>query len=174
MLDLLRAHRVAVTAFMVGTFVDAHSDVVRTAASDGHEIANHTYTHLTFASLPRPQMTNEVTRCRESLSNVVGTTGAFFRPSGTANGIDAPTDLELQVAASAGYATVLGYDVDPSDYADPGAASITQRVAQALHPGAVVSLHFGHQGTIDALPDLLRAIDERGLRPVTAGQLLTA
>jgi hypothetical protein len=37
-----------------------------------------------------------------------------------------------------------------------------------------VSLHFGHQGTIDALPAILDDLNRRGLRPVTLSQLLPA
>jgi hypothetical protein len=35
-----------------------------------------------------------------------------------------------------------------------------------------VSLHFGHRGTIDAVPALLDHLSGRGLRPVTVGELL--
>src|SRR4051812_48593021 len=60
LLDLLRARRVVVTAFMVGTFVDANPELLSTFVRDGHELANHTYTHLTFASLSREDMISEV------------------------------------------------------------------------------------------------------------------
>src|SRR4051794_11525060 len=48
LLDLLRDHRTPITAFMVGTFVDDHPDITRRIVDDGHEVANHTYSHLTF------------------------------------------------------------------------------------------------------------------------------
>jgi hypothetical protein len=35
-----------------------------------------------------------------------------------------------------------------------------------------VSLHFGHRGTIDAVPALLGHLSDSGLRPVTVGELL--
>jgi hypothetical protein len=43
-----------------------------------------------------------------------------------------------------------------------------------VQPGSIVSLHFGHQGTIDALPDILAVLRSRGLRPVTTSALLAA
>ena len=45
-------------------------------------------------------------------------------------------------------------------------------VRRSLQPGAIISLHFGHQGTIDALPALLDLLTTSGLRPVTVGRLL--
>jgi peptidoglycan/xylan/chitin deacetylase (PgdA/CDA1 family) len=174
MLDLLHAHRVVVTAFMVGTFVDQNPDLMSRFTSDGHELANHTYSHLTFASLPHAQMVDEVTRCRDALQHVAGTNGGAFRPSGTANGTDAPSQAVLDVATAAGYSIVVGYDVDPADYADPGADAVVARTSDAVRAGSIVSLHFGHQGTVDALPRILTAINDRGLTPVTVQTLLSA
>jgi len=173
MLDVLQSHQVVVTAFLVGTFVDQNPDVVARIVSDGHEIANHTYTHLTFPSLSPTDMQVEVTKCRDSLQRVAGTAGQLFRPSGTANGTDPPASTVLDLAGNAGYHRVVGFDVDPADYQDPGASVIAQRTAAMLQPGSIVSLHFGHQGTIDALPAILATLDRRGLRPVSVTQLLT-
>ena len=67
---------------------------------------------------------------------------------------------------------VVGYDIDPRDYEDPGATAVRDRVDQALHPGAIVSLHTGHRGTVDALDAVLTTIAGRGLAPVTVSTLL--
>jgi peptidoglycan/xylan/chitin deacetylase (PgdA/CDA1 family) len=67
---------------------------------------------------------------------------------------------------------VLGFDVDPFDYQDPGAETVAQRTLAAVRPGAIVSLHFGHPGTIAALPAILDGLDARGLTPVTASAVL--
>ena len=79
----------------------------------------------------------------------------------------------LVAAKAAGYETVLGYDTDPSDYQDPGANAVAKRVIAGLHAGSVVSLHFGHRGTIEALPAILDALDRQHLTPVTAHDLLS-
>ena len=99
-----------------------------------YEFANHTYTHPTFGSLSREAMLDEVERCRDVLVRLTGGPGAAFRPSGTDDGTTSPGDQALSVAMEAGYATVLGYDVDPLDYQDPGAAAITQRTLAAVKP----------------------------------------
>src|SRR4051812_19477593 len=44
LLDLLQQHHTLITAFMVGTFVEQNPEIVLRFLSDGHEIANHTYT----------------------------------------------------------------------------------------------------------------------------------
>jgi peptidoglycan/xylan/chitin deacetylase (PgdA/CDA1 family) len=78
----------------------------------------------------------------------------------------------LREAGRAGYPTVLAYDVDPLDYTDPGASTITQRVLGAAHPGAIVSLHTLYAGTAQALPAIVHGLRHKGLQPVTASRLL--
>ncbi|MEY2434724.1 MAG: hypothetical protein QOC92_4449 [Acidimicrobiaceae bacterium] len=174
LLDLLHAHGTTITAFVVGSWLDANTDMAARFIDRGHELANHTYTHPTFPSLTREAMTNEVASCRDSLVRLAGTGGRFFRPSGTDNGTDTPGTTVLDVARAAGYSTVVGFDVDPADYQDPGAKVIAQRTIDAVQPGSIVSLHFGHTGTIDALPVIFSALDARGLQMVDVRTLLTA
>ena len=172
LLDLLDARSVKITAFMVGSWLEANADLATRFTSAGHEIANHTYTHLTFPSLSRAEMQQEVDRCRDALQRITGTPGQFFRPSGTSNGTDDPAPVVHEVAHSAGYGTLAGFDVDPADYADPGARAVTDRTLAAVHPGAIVSLHFGHAGTIEAMPAILDGLAARRLQPVTLSELL--
>lgn len=79
----------------------------------------------------------------------------------------------LDRAGQAGYPVVLGFDVDPLDYQDPGVDAVATRTLDAVKPGSVISLHFDHPGTVVALPPILDGLDERGLTPVTASELLS-
>ena len=72
-----------------------------------------------------------------------------------------PGEQVLQVAAEAGYPTVLGFDVDPLDYDDPGADVVVERTLASVAAGSIVSLHFGHAGTVDALPAILDGIEQQ-------------
>lgn len=174
LLDLLKAHATPITAFVVGNWLEANPALASRFVDEGHELANHTYTHPGFSSLTRDQMTSEVTRCRDALTRIAGHGGDYFRPSGTANGVDDPGPTVIEVASAAGYPQVVGYDVDPADYLDPGATTIAERTRAALQPGSIVSLHFGYAGTIDALPAVITALDSRGLHPVVVRELLAS
>lgn len=172
LLDVLAQHDTVITAFVVGSWLDANPTWGRKLVDAGHEVANHTYTHPSFLSLSRDAMLDEIVRCRDVLSRDAGTPGMFFRPSGTDDGTVAPPDVVLAVAAEAGYPTVLGFDVDPFDYDDPGADVVVQRTLAAVQPGSIVSLHFGHAGTVAAMPAILDGLASRDLTPVTASTLL--
>ena len=49
----------------------------------------------------------------------------------------------------------------------------TPAIKAAARPGSIVSLHCGHEGTVAAIAPLLAGLRARGLRPVTATELLT-
>jgi peptidoglycan/xylan/chitin deacetylase (PgdA/CDA1 family) len=170
LLAVAASHRVALTIFAVGNWLDANPDVARRILDAGHELGNHTYTHPSLGSLDTDHARAEITDCRDALARHAGSPGRWFRPSG----IEVPGPIILAAAAAAGYDTVVGYDIDPRDYQDPGAPAIRARTARGLHAGAIVSLHTGHRGTVDALGGMLDDATARGLRPVTVSELLRA
>jgi peptidoglycan/xylan/chitin deacetylase (PgdA/CDA1 family) len=158
-----------ITVFAVGTWLEQHPDMTRQILSGGHELENHTYTHPQLRGAGAATVGREVTRCRDVLAAQAGSGGRYFRPSGMEGNYPA---VVMEQAGLAGYGVVCGFDVDPSDYLDPGAAAIEARVRQSLKPGSIVSLHLGHLGTVTAFPTLVADARSRGLQPVLVRDLL--
>ncbi len=168
LLDLLHQRAVTVTAFAVGTWITANPDITTRLVADGHELGNHTEHHLEMSTLTPQQITDEIVECGQAIMPFIGSIGRWFRPSSTV----VPTQMILDEAGRAGYPVSVGYDIDSVDNKDPGPAAIIANVNSKLHGGAIVSLHFGHPGTITALPHILDELAARTLRPVTIGTLL--
>lgn len=173
LVNALAARGTPITAFIVGQWLEANLDLGRQLRDAGHELANHTYSHPTFAKLTAPAMADEIARCRAVVAKINGDGGRWFRPSGTDDGVTPPSPTVLTAAGAGEYPTVVGYDIDPLDYKDPGADAVASRTIGLLHDGAIVSLHFDHQGTVDALPRILDAVAARGLKPVTLSTLFS-
>jgi peptidoglycan/xylan/chitin deacetylase (PgdA/CDA1 family) len=167
LLDEVARERVPIAVFVVGQWLERHPEMAARILGGGHELDNHTYTHPQLGRLGRAGVDQEVRRCRAVLERLAGG-GRYFRPSG----MTTPTPLVLAAAGAAGYPLVVSFDVDPRDYADPGATAVAARVAAGLAPGAIVSLHTGHAGTVAALPHIVAAVRARGLEPVPLHQLL--
>jgi peptidoglycan/xylan/chitin deacetylase (PgdA/CDA1 family) len=159
-----------ITVFGVGTWLEANPEIADQILAAGHTLGNHTYDHPDLGSLDAAAVAAEISRCATILDQLEGDNGRWFRPSG----IVVPTPLILDQAGLAGYRVSVGYDVDPLDYEDPGASAIVDRVAQALRPGSIVSLHTGHAGTVQAFAGLVALIRSRNLSPVLIGDLITA
>ena len=162
-----RAHA-SVTVFAVGTWLEQYPHVGREVVAAGHELGNHTWSHQQMKQLTRAQAVEEAVRGARALKTAVGSAGWWFRPSGTQHS----TPTIRAAAAAAGYHRCVSYDVDPEDFRDPGAQAVRTRTLAAVQPGSIVSLHFGHQGTVDALPGILKGLQGKGLRPVTLSTLL--
>ncbi len=158
-----------ISVFAVGQWLEQYPDISGKILAGGHQLANHTYTHPALATLGQAAVAQEITRCRDVLVTQSHSTGTFFRPSGIET---KPSDMILAEAGKAGYATCVGFDVDPIDYNDPGATTIVSRVAAGLRPGSIVSLHLGHAGTVAAFERIVTNIRNRGLSPALVGDVL--
>lgn len=168
LLDLLNARGVHSTLFAIGDWLTANPGLGHRAVDEGHELGNHTKSHKSMLKLARADVRTEIVGGGEALVPFIGSIGKWFRPSGT----DVPNDVILEEAGSAGYAVSVGYDIDSRDYQEPGAAAVVARVSKQLHAGAIVSLHFGHRDTIDALPQILDLLTANGLTNTTVTGLL--
>jgi peptidoglycan-N-acetylglucosamine deacetylase len=164
---LERSHARA-TFFMIGRQVSAtFRETMLHELRAGDVLGDHTFTHpdMTHASDPRGQLERTLAVIRAQ----TGYTPCVFRPP--YGDVDASV---VRVASSLGLATV-GWNVDPSDYAQPGAAAIVQRVLAQVRPGSIVISHDGggpRWQTLAAYPRIIATLHRRGYRVVTIPELL--
>jgi peptidoglycan/xylan/chitin deacetylase (PgdA/CDA1 family) len=169
LLDAMQANKLTATLFAIGSWVIEHPEITTRAVSDGHELGNHTQNHKSMLKLSPKQLDAEITSGGAALMPFIGSAGTWFRPSGT----DIPNQAILDAAGRAGYAFSIGYDIDSRDFKEPGAEAVIAKVNSEMHAGAIVSLHFGHRDTIEALPAILANIATLNLRTVTITELLS-
>ena len=167
-LDACASAEAAITVFAVGTWLAQNPRIGAEIVAAGHELGNHTWSHQQMKQLTRAQAVDEAVRGAHALESAVGSPGWWFRPSGTRHS----TATIRAAAAAAGYHRCVSYDVDPEDFRDPGATAVHHRTLAAVRPGSIVSLHFGHRGTVDALPGILAGLGAKGLKAVTLSTLL--
>jgi peptidoglycan/xylan/chitin deacetylase (PgdA/CDA1 family) len=167
-LDACARADAAITVFAVGTWLEQNPHIGAEIVAAGHEVGNHTWSHQQMKQLTRAQAVDEAVRGARALEAAVGSAGWWFRPSGTQHS----TSTIRAAAAAAGYHRCVSYDVDPEDFRDPGTDAVQHRTLAAVRAGSIVSLHFGHRGTVDALPVILAGLRSKGLQAVTLSTLL--
>jgi peptidoglycan/xylan/chitin deacetylase (PgdA/CDA1 family) len=160
--------RAGLTVMAVGSWLEQNPSLAARIVDAGHDLGNHTWSHQQMPSLGRTQARVEVERAADLLRRLTGSSGVWFRPSGTPRS----TATIRAAARAAGYRRCLAYDVDPLDYQDPGPDVVTGRVLAGAAPGSIVSLHLGHAGTVAALPAILQGLQDKGLRVVTMSALM--
>jgi peptidoglycan/xylan/chitin deacetylase (PgdA/CDA1 family) len=158
-----------VTVLAVGSWLGQQPAMAKLVLDGGHELGNHTQNHGDLTKMPATQTFAEIDTCAQELKRLTGSIGVWFRPSAT----QYSTATIRAQAARVGYPTCLSYDVDSLDYRDPGPAAIVRTTLQAVRNGSIISLHFGHPGTVAAMSELLDGLRQRGLRPVTMTELVS-
>lgn len=165
LLDILRTERVHATFFVVGKEVDLHPELAREELADGHELANHTYSHLRLPSLTPDQVEAEMRGGALAVTRAVGAPTRLFRPPGGEY-----DEVTLNVLKRLGYVMVL-WTEDPGDWARPSAAVLERRVLDNVENGSIILLHDGIPETMQMLPDLIHKLKARGYRFVTASEM---
>jgi peptidoglycan-N-acetylglucosamine deacetylase len=164
---LERSHARA-TFFVIGRQVNStYRETMLHELRAGDVLGDHTFTHpdMTRTSDPRGQLERTLAAIRAQ----TGYTPCVFRPP--YGDVDASV---VRIASSLGMATI-GWNVDPSDYAQPGTAAIVRRVLAQVRPGSIVISHDGggpRGQTLAAYPHIIAALHRRGYRVVTIPELL--
>jgi peptidoglycan/xylan/chitin deacetylase (PgdA/CDA1 family) len=170
LLSILKSSSTPVSVFAIGKWLQSSPGVAKQMLDAGYDIGNHTMNHFQMKTLSAKKVDAEIAGCASELKKLIGNHGKWFRPSGTQNS----NAIIRKAAIKYGYGRCISYDVDSHDYQDVGKGVVLADIAGAIKKGSIVSLHFGHQDTIDAMPTLLENIHSKGLKPVTLTTLLGA
>jgi len=165
MLNVLGRYRARSTFFVVGSMVEQHPKLVRRMMNEGHEVANHSYSHPRLHGMNEDDIRAELAKCDRAVLDATGARTNLFRPPGMRY-----DDTVLRAAQSLGYVTVH-WNVAAQDFKPQPSAQIARKVLKAVKPGSVVLLH-GHPDTLAALPTILEGLHEKGYRFVTVSQML--
>lgn len=165
LLDILRKENVKATFFLVGKMVEKHLDLVQQEAAEGHEIANHTYSHTRLLGLTPDRVESELRDGAQVIDKAVGSRPRLFRPPG--GEYDNET---IEAAKRLGYVMVLWTD-DPSDYQRISPDLIESRILKHVRNGSIVLLHDGIPETLEMLPDLIAKLRQQGYKFVTISEM---
>src|SRR5437667_1896060 len=175
-LDILKAAKVKAAFFLVGVNAEHHPGLVRRIVDEGHEIGNHTYYHPNLALCWPEHVRLELNATQLLIESITGRATTLFRPPYAAD--TSPSQLSelipLQIAQDLNYLVVLE-NIDPQDWAKPGADIILQRVKQQRRDGSIILLHDAggdRSQTVAALPRILEWLHTRGDTVVPLSTLL--
>lgn len=82
MLDILREHEVKATLFFLGWVAERWPQLVKEAASDGHEIASHGYAHELVYTIPRERFEADIRKAKDIIEQAAGVRVLGYRCPG--------------------------------------------------------------------------------------------
>ena len=168
LLDLLAAHHIKATFFLIGENAAEYPDLVAREAKEGHEVANHSWSHPNFAKMSDDAVRSQIRRTDDAIRNAIGNNPTLLRPP---YGSITPRQKRW-INQEFGYKIVL-WDVDPLDWRRPGPNVVCNRIVKNTRAGSIVLAHDIHPGTIEAMPCVLSQLEAKGFKFVTVSELIT-
>ncbi|MER6912353.1 polysaccharide deacetylase family protein [Streptomyces sp. NPDC000594] len=167
LLDHLGKEQVPATFFLLGRkHVDRYPKVVKRLFDEGHEVANHTWTHRRLDKLDKGEIREELGRTQDAIEDITGVRPTLMRPP--QGRID---DEVTAVSKELGLAQIL-WSATAKDYSTNDSALIEKRILKQASRDGIILLHDIYDGTVPAVPGIVAELKERGYTFVTVSQLL--
>lgn len=173
-LDILHEYGVPGTFFLVGTQVEKFQDTAKRIVDEGHSIGNHTWNHTDLSKLSAAAIREQIRKGDEALKKATGTVPSLVRaPYGAVS-------KTLKTELSKLGRELIGWTVDPRDWAGTSVEAMRKNVNDTVRPGGIILLHsFGGKNgdlnnTLELLPLIIDDLHQEGYEFVTIEELLEA
>ena len=167
LLDVLKAKGIHATFFVLGQNAALYPAILRRMIAEGHEIANHSWNHMSFPALTQEQRTSQVRKTNEAIERAIGHPPRLIRPPYGATDANMNRWLSDDLKM-----TVVLWSVDSRDWEHHDMNSIRREIVSAAKPNSIILAHDIHRTTVSAMPATLDALLEKGYRFVTVSELL--
>jgi peptidoglycan/xylan/chitin deacetylase (PgdA/CDA1 family) len=173
-LDSLRKHNVHATFFVVGNRAEKEPQLLQKMAEQGHEIANHSYSHnySVFRSDKTEIFKEEIDKTSTLIEEITSQKPVLFRPPGgylSNNLVNLIKHEQLTIA----YWT---WQQDSKDWkVGTSANTIANHIIKNIQPGQIILLHDGASNgleTAEAVDILLDKLIKEGYRFLTMSELI--
>ena len=159
----LAVRQVKATFFLCGYRAEQYPELTEKIWQEGHEIGIHGYSHQNMVPMSRREIAGEIDRTRALLPEKCPI--RLLRPPG-----GCCSDAVMQVARARGLA-VLGWSVDPRDWATSDVIAIDTAVVEQVKDGDVVLLHDMTDSSVDAALAIIDHLQAQGFTFVTVSEL---
>jgi peptidoglycan-N-acetylmuramic acid deacetylase len=158
-LDALRDRGAKATFFITFDYARNEPGLIKRMINEGHEIANHSFSHPSFPGLTDEQVRDEIMKLHDYVKENFNYEMRLIRfPMGEFS------ERVLAITANLGYRSVfwsfayVDWQVDNQ----PSFNEAFERITAASHPGAVVLLHAVSETNAEVLPSVIDYWIENG------------
>ena len=168
LLDILKERGIRATFFVVGRNVAEYPDIVRRMDSEGHEIANHSWSHPALTQMGTEGLRKQIENTNDAIEKITGKRPSLMRPPYGA------TSSTLNRRFTEDYRLkVILWSVDPLDWKYRNANRVYSSITQNTQPGSIILAHDIHATTVAAMPSTLDALTAKGYKFVTVSELIS-
>jgi peptidoglycan/xylan/chitin deacetylase (PgdA/CDA1 family) len=166
-LDILKENEAEAAFFCVGKKISGNEGLISRMVREGHIIGNHSFSHHTlFDFFSSGKMLTDMTQMNQLVKDITGLTPRFFRPP---YGV---TNPNLKKAVMLGGFISIGWSVRSYDTVIRNQHRLLYKILSAIKPGAILLLHDTSETTVAILPELLKAIQQKGFQIVRLDKMI--
>ncbi|MYQ53037.1 Peptidoglycan/xylan/chitin deacetylase, PgdA/CDA1 family [Streptomyces sp. AmelKG-A3] len=167
LLDVLKEKKVPATFFLLGkNHVLKHPDTVRRIEEEGHEVANHTWSHEILTDKKPDEIRAELEKTQDAIAEITGKKPRLMRPP------QGRTDDTVSgISKELGLSQIL-WSTTAKDYSTNDSALIRKRTLDQADRDGIILLHDIYKGTVPAVPGIIDALRKDGYTFVTVPQLM--
>lgn len=155
-LEILEAHSVKATFFMVGVLIERHPDIAAQVVAKGHTAGYHSLKHRHARDLSIREMVRDL----ETIRAVPGWRGApmaLYRPP------YGELSIVRLLWCLANRIHIAMWSLDSGDSDAPSADELVSRLSPAsVRDGDVILFHDDSKVTLEALPRILKTLGDAG------------
>lgn len=172
-LDILKNNNVKATFFVVGEKVEYNPEIIKRQYEEGHEIGNHTFTHINVSKNGYDKIYKEINNTQQVIKKVIGKEPKLFRPPYRAISKDM-----CNIVKENDMNIVLWSNLDARDWSNPGVHNIINTITSKVQNGTIILLHDYNNirnkksQTIQALEVVIPKLKEMGYKFVTVSELI--
>ncbi len=166
-LNILDFYKAQATFFTLGKKIQQHQKLVKLILAKGHELANHSYSHLDLSQESPELIRTEIAKTDELLQQLGVTEKIIFRPPfGRSALYLMEIILEMQKK-------LILWDINSEDYVkEKDSATIASRVIENARPGAIVLMHDISIRTVEATEIIIKNLTVQGYTFKTVSEIL--
>lgn len=169
-LNILQKEKIPATFFVLGNQVKKHPNILKRMVREGHLVGNHLESHRDISKLSRNELQQEIQETERLVYQLTQKKMRLIRPPyGNIND-------ELKDYAKKHHHSIIHWSVDPLDWDGRSKQKIMETIRQTAQKGDVILLHASGggnslEGTVKALPEIIRYYRSRGYQFVTIDRL---
>jgi len=163
LLDGLAERGTKATFFLIGEQIEANAALVQRMAAEGHQVGNHTWSHVRLAESEDAVVTEQLAKTDMALRTLLGEDDYWVRvPYGLIQDDQRPLFSQ----------PLIQWSVDPEDWRLRDANKVTDFVLENVQPGDIILLHDSLEPSVDAALRIVDALQQQGYTFLTVRELL--
>lgn len=163
LLEGLKERGASATFFLVGEEAERYPELVRRMQAEGHQVGNHTWSHVRLEGASTAVIQEEVGKTEELLETLLGGSGYWLRPP---YGLITPgTEKLVRVP-------MVKWSVDPRDWENKNTDKVVQAILKHVKPNSIILLHDIYDTSVDAALKVVDILEAQGYCFVTVEELL--